>query len=444
MVFSWDLRINGKSIEQPFSGLKFTHGVSGFGAGIATGQFEFDIYDEMGIYGEALLENVSAQLISKTNNVKSRVYYIAKRSISKKVCHFTAYDIVDIDKEFDSTHLWQSVLTDWIPYSEVLNALQSQCGFDSVSAPDEGMTGIRFTRAMLTGKSCRSVLEMIATAMCGFWCNNGYGGLQLICLNKNKNAYYKSGTCAEYSEIDYQGKQKITKLIAINSETGRRYEHSTGEYGTVIVIESPFVACNDGTDGYVWERIRDLEYQGWKCDKALIDLSKSVIVFNTISSIFTFGDDTELLANQVVFNVDNSGIYLSGGADPQDDEIWRYDDYTQRQIGQRVEINKAYENAKIATGEGLKLIHHVNENVSAIAAYAANGDPEIKEFGFDVCKNGLTEYEGALVSKIAPKSATINNDKTEAVINYEDKSYKYKIQRDSSGNITSFKKEEIK
>ncbi|MCH5192992.1 MAG: hypothetical protein J1F11_03455 [Oscillospiraceae bacterium] len=352
MVFSydWDLRINGISVTLPFGGLRFTHKLSGFGtSGIVTGLFEFDIYDEYGLYGEALLEHAEAQLFSRTYSLaKSRVYYIAKRSISKKVCHFTAYDIdSDLEKEFDPTGLWQEATKETIQFSEVLNALQSQCGFPSITVDDEGMTGIKFTQEMLTGKSCRAVLEMFSTAMCGVWCNSGNGGLQLICLDKKRESYYDSGSCTEYSEIDYQGRQKITKLVAVNSETGKTEEHSIGQYGTVIEIQSPFVACDEGTDGYVWQRIQGLEYQGWKCDKALIDLSRSPVIFNTVSSLFAFGEDTELLANQIVLDVDASGIYFSGGADPQDDEVWKYDDYMQRQLKQKVEINKSVGNMTI-------------------------------------------------------------------------------------------------
>ena len=363
MVFSWDLRVNNQSVTLPFGGLKFTHSLSGFGtSGIVTGQFEFDLYDEFGQYGEYLLEHVPAQLFCRNNSaVYSRVYYVAKRSISKKVCHFTAYDIgSDLEKEFDPSDLWQGEPEDTISYTAIINALRSQCGFAFVTAAYDGMSGIKFTKEMLKGKSCRSVFEMISTAMCGIWCSNGIGGLQLICLSSDKMAYADSGICTEYTEIDYQGRQKITKLIAVNSETGNVVEHSTGEYGTVIKIESPFVACDDGTDGYVWQRINGLVYQSWKCDKALMDLSRDTKVFNTISTLFTFGEDTELLVNQVVFDVDSSGIYFSGGADPQSDEVWKYDDYTQRQLKQKIEPGKAFGDAMLTSGG--EYVFFVNEN----------------------------------------------------------------------------------
>ena len=56
MDFSWDLLLNNQSIGVPFGGVRFSHMLSDFGtSGCATGQFKFDVYDESGIYGRALL-----------------------------------------------------------------------------------------------------------------------------------------------------------------------------------------------------------------------------------------------------------------------------------------------------------------------------------------------------------------------------------------------------
>lgn len=347
--YEWYLKVNNQVVLEPFGGLKFTHSLSGFGtSGVVTGQFEFDIYDEYGIYGMALLEGAPAQLFCATNTgLFSRVYYISKRSISKGVCHFTAYDLKGLDEEFDTSVLladmWEERIG-YIPIGNVLSAVKDQCGFKYINSGYDGMENIRFTKEMLAGKTCRGVLEMVSTAMCGVWFNSGGGGVEFVCLDKNKMAYYFSGICTEYSEIDYQGQQRITKLIAVNTDTGRTVEHFSGKYGTVIKIESPFVACENGTDGYVWKRIQDLVYQGWKCDKALMDTNKSALVLNSVSSYYTFGDDLQLLANQITIDVDSTGIYFSGGADPQSDEVWNYDNYLTRT---KISMDKLVGNTRI-------------------------------------------------------------------------------------------------
>lgn len=99
--FSWDLKLNGASLDVPFGALRFTQTVNGFGeSGISIGQFEFDVYDTYGTYGEALLEQATVQLV-ETNDycLPSKKYYIAKRSISKGVCHFVAYDILSLAEQ---------------------------------------------------------------------------------------------------------------------------------------------------------------------------------------------------------------------------------------------------------------------------------------------------------------------------------------------------------
>ena len=363
MVFSyeWDLKINGISVPYPFGRLKFIHRLSGFGtSGVVAGEFEFDIYDEYGYYADLVLENAPAQLFCKTNTaLVSRVYYISKRSISKNVCHFVAYDLKGLDEELDTSSL--TVWGDKIHVENVLSAVRDQCGLAFINPNYDGMSNIRFTMKLLEGKTCRGVLEMVSEAMCGVWCNTGAGGLEFVCLDKNKTAYYRSGICTEYSEIDYQGKQRITKLIAVNSETGNTVVHSTGLYGTVIQIESPFVACENGTDPYVWERIQDLVYQGWKCNKALINTDLETIVLNSVSSYYTFGEDTELLANQITIDVDGTGIYFSGGADPQSDEVWNYDDYLSRT---KISMDKLIGNTKISSGGRIVFVN-LNEGGEA-------------------------------------------------------------------------------
>lgn len=93
-VFSLDLKINGNSVTAPFGNLKFSRSVSGFGeSGVSTGQFEFDLWDESGYYGEAILSDASVRLY-ETNGafLPSAEYYISKRSVNGGVCCFTTYE----------------------------------------------------------------------------------------------------------------------------------------------------------------------------------------------------------------------------------------------------------------------------------------------------------------------------------------------------------------
>ena len=353
--YEWDLKFGGLSLNVPFSGMKFTHTVSGFGiCGVSTGKFEFDVYDKFGQFGEALLEHMEVHLENKNNpSITSRNYYISKRSVNNNICHFTAFDIMsNVDQEFSRSLLDRFFnRNETAPCGNVLEEIRLQCGFTSAAASASGLDLIRFTKEQVTNRTCRAILEDIAKAMCGVWITTRQNGIVLSCLG---SSYSESASCDKYSKIDYHGKQKITKLICINSDTGHEVEYSTGEYGTVIKIESPFSAANTALDAIVWDRIRNYIYQAWSCKKSRIEIPGGE-PFPESTAHIRFGEKT-LIANNVRITPNSTGIYISADCDPQDEEQWKYDDYlTRTKIG----INEPIGNAAIKnTGR----IVYINKN----------------------------------------------------------------------------------
>ena len=318
-------------MEVPFSGLKFTHNISGFGvSGVATGQFEFDLYDTTGVYANAFLENVTAHLEEKDSAVfPSRKYYIAKRSVNNNICHFVAYDIMArVDQEFNSNPL--NVFFDRnenAPCGNVLGEIQTQCGLASIGASSPGLEYIEFTKEQLSNQTCRAVLEEIAKIMCGVWIATNENGIVLSCLS---DTIPSITYCDKYSEINYQGRQKITKLIFIDSNSGYEREFSTGEYGTVIKIETSLVPTSPDFYAIVWDRVRNYIYQAWSCQKILAGTGEA---FPEATAHIVLGE-TELVANSLQVTPDSAGVYISASCDPQDDERWKYDDYlTRTKIG---------------------------------------------------------------------------------------------------------------
>ena len=359
--YEWDLFINGFSADDkwlcPWNNLKITHSVSGFGtSGVITGQLEFDIYDRYGQLSDALLENVPVFLKEKNDRIlPSRTYYIAKRSVSRNVCHFTAYDIMSrAEQQFDVTKVTFLKGDDKVPCGNIMEYIREQCGFTGVTASStEGLDYIRFTREQLTGRTVRSVLEMIAKAMCGVWIAKRDNGIVLSCFG---SPYGGISYSDEYSGIDYQGRQKITRLICVNSDTGNIKEYGTGEYGTVFWIESPFLAAGTQLDNIVWERINGYIYQAWKCSKALLS------IYNTDSfpaavSYINFGE-TSLIANNITITPDHTGIYISAGCDPQNEEQWKYEEYLERA---KIGIDKLIGSTKIS-GSGRIVFVNLNKD----------------------------------------------------------------------------------
>ena len=341
-VFSWILKVNGHDLNLPFGNLCFSQNISGFGEkGISTGVFEFDIFDRSGAFGIGLLDQVPVQLFEANNRcLPSKIYYISGRSVNNEVCSFTAYDIMTrTNTDFDTSSL--DVFFDkgeTAPCGNVLEAIKNQCGFDSIGSSGTGLEHIRFTSEQVSNRKCSDILQSIAEAMCGVWFANYNGGAVLSCLGEYYDTSLLPIISYEYSKINYQGRQKITKLICVNSETGVKNEFTTNEYGTVIKVESPFLAAGTPLDSLVWKRLENYIYQAWQCKKAIInDIAAS-------SAKIDFSGGSKLFANKARVTVDNTGIYFSGGIEPRDDEQWRYEEYLDRE---KVGIGKSVGNTMI-------------------------------------------------------------------------------------------------
>ncbi len=371
-----------------------------------------------------------AERIAEEKNSRcapSRNYYISKRTISKHICHFTAYDIMsNTEKKFDPSALSLFSDDEFIPCGNVLEEIKRQCGFTSIGASAGDLNLIRYKKDMLTNRTIRSILEEIAVSMCGVWIASDDNGAVLSCLGE---PYDHICTPENYSEIDYQGMQQITELICRNSESGNVREYSYGgQYGTVIEINSPFAANNSGLDNIVFSRIGGYIYQGWNVEKAILT------EFIPASCRVYFGENY-LLANNVEISVDSCGIFASLSCDPQSDEMWKYDDYTQRQINNRVEFDKTAGNVQINNEKGIVFV-----NKNKTASIALDNNSEIEKYGFNVEEKGVTTFDGAMLDSVFP-DMEINSDATELTATYGDKAVKYKLTWDGDNKLSM---EEVK
>lgn len=320
------------------------------------GQFEFDLWDEFDNYSEALLAGASARLHEANGAfLPSQEYYISKRSVDNHICHFVAYDIMSkTDMPFDASgfEIYFERGHETIDCDSVMNAIKGHCGFESIGYSDSfGIEDINFTQEQLLDKTCRQLMETVAAAMCGCWTAFGGDGrsVRLNCFGTTPAAVT---TVQDYAEINMQGKQKITRLVVTDSESGETSESLTGEYGTVFAVETPF----SNAAKKAWRRVQDKFYTAWSCEKAILtDPTPDIPAF----TVMTFGEQ-ELMATSFTISVDSTGVYFSGGSDPQDEEQWRYEDYFQRQLNERVQIGKAVGNTIISENGDIILRRNLN------------------------------------------------------------------------------------
>lgn len=331
MVFSWALTINGNNIQN-FGNMVFSHSISGYGvSGVISKRFEFDIYDDLDIYAEAILDNAPVTLSCEASAEfmgTIPTYYVMKRTVSDKICHFVCYDkLAMTDRKFDASQL---TFTDGkISIDYVLSTVFHQCGIDEYGYSDStGADSIYFTEEQLKNCTCRNILEDVSAAMCGVWICNASGAAVLSTFGRNLNGVIYS---ADYAEIEKNGTQKITALIMTNSDNGEAFVFQTGEYGITLDISTPF-ACS-ALASAVWPRVENYTYTAWNCKAAKV----TDFVFSTM--FIRFGDTesyTQLSANKVQLKADSTGVYFSGGNPPQDKEYKPYLDREKLSVAKNI------------------------------------------------------------------------------------------------------------
>ena len=327
------------------------------------------------------------------------------------------------DRDFDNTDFSDAETTYSADY--VMSAVKNQCGFLSVGYSDlAGLGEINFTAEMLSSLTCRAVMEKIAEAMAGVWIADREGA-KLCCFGTSFQNY---SAADKYTEIDFKGTQKITELIITDSDSGKITDLSEPENGAILTVETHFPKAAEAA----WERVRKAVYTAWSCEKALID---SVSPDAAAAGLIKFGESV-LTANNVTVDVDSTGVYFSGGAEAMDEIA--YKNRVERELNQRVKIGKTVGNTQIAP-DGVKL---VSEFVDKNAVRSAGTENTVVEkYGFNVGKNGFTEFEGDLVSAKVFDSAEKIDDNT-VVITYPG-NVQYKYTKEKNGNTVKFKKERL-
>lgn len=344
----------------------------------------------------------------------SQTYFCDKISVSKNICGFVCYDrICKTDKSLDISGI--SFGEDGtVSAGGVLSAVCYQCGFSSYGSSGTGLEYINFTKSQLENTACRRALELISEAMCGVWvCNDGV--LYLACLGGGDFGDY--AYCEDYSEIDFQGKARITALVMTNSDTGELLNFGGTENGTVVTIDSPFASQELGLA--VWGRIENYVHTGWHCDKADVTLDSTMKNMSALTFRRADTPGDRLFATTSEFTADSTGIYFSGGAAPYNE--WNYTEYLERRLNERVQIGKTVGNVQI----GNDTICFVNKNKASASRSADLG--KVEKYGFNVGANGVTEYDGALIDKTDFEYAE-KIDENNAVIAYPGGA-KYKCTR---------------
>jgi len=263
-----------------------------------------------------------------------------------------------------------------------------------------GFSGYRFTSSSAAGfigmigdlkresaedKSARDIINSFAAAFCSYVIEGNGGEMVFVPFG----SYYQAAGTSEikHSPIRYLGKKQYSKLIMYSGD--KTFTAGSGEAENTLMISTEFASAE--LCAAVFEEIRDFEYCGWTCEKGL---AHEYVYPGAIG----FSDST-LLCTNVMMYPSAAGIFFSASANAVPETDYAYRSQVQRQLNERVQIGKTVGNIQI----GKNTTYFVNKSKASASRSADSGTAE--KYGFSVGEKGVTEYDGAIISKAHPSQS---------------------------------------
>ena len=400
--------------------MSISQSVSGYGvSGVVTATMTF-VTDS--IHASAS-ENAEVKLLCPGSLISPPLFYVTGRKTSGGTTEWTCCDVCSktdrliefTDSDFDAN--------DKITISALLAKIHDQSGIGVNASGLSALINKTFDKdKCVDGLTIRAVFETLAEAMCGYWVGTAN---EIKFINFGQVVF--SAVPTAYKAIDFNGSRSFARVLCTDNEAV--YAAQANGSGKTLIVSTDYASQElaDSILSMMVGSANNYTYQSWSCGKGKADEWLYV-------GLFRFGTKF-LTANSVSMSVSSSGLFFSASANTVDEDEVGYTSEVNRQLKKKLEFDKINGNVAI-TGKGLYLFEN---------GYKAKTPEEQKKakYGFKVEK-GVTEYDGALVSNVVPKSAAWNDDKTEAVVDFGGKKYKYKIVKDADGNVTDFSKEEVK
>lgn len=400
--------------------MSISQSVSGYGtSGVVTAMMTFvtsSFYSDIG-------QNSTVKLKCTNASIESPDFYVTGRKNSGGITEWTCCDVVSktdrlinfSDGDFDEN--------DKITVSEVLDIINTQCG---IGVNASGLSALIHKTLDKTqcedGLTVRRVLEMLSEAMCGYWL--GIGG-QIVFVNFGQTVF--SAVPTSYKAIDFNGSVDYAAVLCTDDDAV--YSANASGSGKTMIVSTDF-ASQELADSILSAMVganNNYTYRSWSCGKGKADEW-------LYPGAYSFGDKL-LICNSVSMSVSASGLFFTASANAIDEDEVGYTSEVNRQLKRKLEFDKINGNMAV-TGKGLYFFENGYKKMTA-------EEQKDAKYSFNVEK-GITEYSGAMVSKVVPKSVKWSNSKTEAVIDYGEKKYKYLIVKDDEGNISRFEKAEVK
>ena len=438
--------------------MEVTEQVSGYGiTGIATTQLRFSIpvadYD-------ALPPISQAEVKLQCNQVALQLpkYYINSRVKKGGKVTFTCLDGAVKTDQMINLSAKRFAEDETISLASVLAQINLQCNYDGVGVWGITMATLeqlipKLKKENVYKKTIRSILELIASAMAGYWRISRTTDFesQLIFIPWGMTPPYAAAiTAVNNAVIEYGGEKGPIESVIMTGNNNAYFNSGAADMFKTLKVNSTL--ASQAFADHIKSRVENYTYTAWSCNK--IQLSGML----TMDTEITLSGNVKLICNYVKLSLTSYGIFASAGRNEVSENEFDYLGLLSRQIAKCIKDDERYNNVMVTAYQGIifladdeKAAQSSTSQQNAISTYSdtdvdfeSTETGKTERYGFNVYSGGITEYEGAMTSMVIPTAGAANDDLTEVTIGYDcGKKYKYNITYDNSGNITNMVKSEV-
>lgn len=455
-VFSCAVFIDGFSYNT-FCDIQLKQNADGMGiSGVSSAELDFSIsYDE---YAKKPPKS-GAEVIFSIGEGKTTLYtfYISQRSRKGGKVSFKCYDRLSLleistdlmDIPYENIEEGDDNSGDITLFSLVRYIAEYVgLGLDESIASNVGyFGGLKLKKTEILGKTARSLFDTISAAWCGFFTMTANNIVDFVFFGQSA---HNSFAVKNHAAITMQSERSaITKVIAY-SGSEYFYAADDGNDDKTDVLSTLKIQTDFASEEYAEQllyRVKGFTYISWKCSKAIVDISKLAdgqlpIITSNIAGL-NYPDDVdpfaEFIVNSMILKFTSTGIYAEMSSNEVTEDEQSYIGFFSRKLADKITNGEKLGNDTMITR--YQGIVHLGEKKQD----EKTGEVKQTRYGYSkATSNGIVEFQGAMVSKVVPKSVKWSNSKTEAVIDYGEKKYKYLIVKDDDGNISRFEKAEVK
>lgn len=453
--FSYYLIIDGV-FYYTFGDLTLIQSADGMGtSGISAAEFSFTVsYEE---YAQKKPKSGAEVIFGFRDDNKMYCFFVSQRSRKGGTVSFKCYDrtlLLEISSDFAGISYSNVSEKDKdsgdISMLSLVRHIANYVGFNGctkhITESINLASSYKLKKTDIKGKSLRSLLETISTVWCGYFTVAANNYLDFVFFGESAHTLCSVKT---HAAIAMQSERSpITRVIAY---TGSDYYYATlkdenDKEVEADVLSTLTVQTDFASQSYadcLLSRLQGYTYRSWKCDKVIIELSEYLPTISLGMSGYHYPDGvdplTEFTANSLTLKFTDTGVYAEVGCNEVTEDECAYLGYFSRKLGEKISEGEVLGNNTIITRyQGLI---HLGEKKKD----EKTGEVTQNRYGYSsATSDGIVEFDGTIVSKKMPKTAKWNSDKTEAIVDFGKKKYKYNIEKDADGNVTSFSKEEVK